>query len=62
MLDEQAWTEYLNQDDPAVIKTLELFRDAKAFPKPEKEEKQEKVAMAFDYRSTHIKATMIANA
>ena len=62
ILDEQAWTEYLNQDDPAVIKTLQLFRDGKAFPQPEKEEEQKKVAMAFDYRSTHIRSTLIANA
>ena len=34
ILDEQAWTEYLNQSDPAVIKTLQLFRDGKAFPQP----------------------------
>ena len=61
MLDEQAWTEYLNQDDPAVIKTMELFREGKAFPQPEKEDRK-KVAMAFDYRGTHIKATLIANA
>ena len=62
ILDEQAWTEYLNQDDPAVIKTLQLFRDGKAFPQPEKEEEQKKVAMAFDYRGTHIRSTLIANA
>ena len=34
ILDEQAWTEYLNQSDPAVIKTLQLFREGKAFPQP----------------------------
>jgi carboxyl-terminal processing protease len=62
MLDEQAWTEYLNQDDPAVIKTLELFRDGKAFPKPATADEQKKVAMAFDYRSTHIRTMLIANA
>ena len=32
ILDEQAWTEYLNQDDPAVLTTLKLFREGKAFP------------------------------
>ena len=32
MLDEQAWTEYINLDDPAIIKTLEVFKDRKAFP------------------------------
>ena len=62
MLNEQEWTEYLNQDDPAIIKTLELFRNGKAFPKPEAEVEAQKVAMAFDYRSTHIKHTLTAHA
>ncbi len=46
MFNEQEWTEYLNQDDPAVIKTLELFRDGKAFPKPETDGEAQKVAHA----------------
>jgi len=29
---EQAWTEYLNQDDPAIIETLRLFKNGDAFP------------------------------
>lgn len=32
ILNEQAWTEYLNRDDPAVIETLRLFRNGEAFP------------------------------
>lgn len=32
MLDEEAWTEYLNKDDPAVKQTLKLFGEGKAFP------------------------------
>ena len=32
MLDEAAWTIYLNQDDPAITTALQLFRDGKAFP------------------------------
>jgi carboxyl-terminal processing protease len=62
MLDEQAWTEYLNQDDPAIMETMKLFRHNEAFPKPEVKTKTQKVAMAFDYRSIHIKATLIAYA
>ncbi len=62
MFNEQEWTEYLNQDDPAIIKTLELFRDGKAFPKPENDDEAQKVAMAFDYRGTHIKHTLTAHA
>ena len=34
MLDEEDWVEYLNQDDPAISKTLKVFREGKAFPTP----------------------------
>ena len=65
MLDEQAWTEYLNQDDPAILETLKIFRNNEAFPKkpePDGKKQPQKVAKAFDYRSTHVKATLIAHA
>ena len=60
MQNEQAWMEYLNSDDPAILETLKLFREDKAFPlAPEKKEK--KVAQnTFDYRATHLKATFTA--
>ena len=35
ILNEQAWTEYLNRDDPAIIETLRLFRSGEAFPRVE---------------------------
>ena len=62
MLDKEAWTEYLNNDDPAIQETLKLFRNNASFPKPEEKTKAQKVAAAFDYRSTHVKATLIAHA
>ena len=65
MLNEQAWTEYLNQDDPAIIQTLRLFREGKAFPQkpdPQQTQKTQKVAMAFDYRGTHVSTSLIAHA
>ena len=62
MLDEEAWTEYLNQDDPAIQETLKLFRNNEAFPKAETKSQNRKVANAFDYRSIHVKATLIAHA
>lgn len=38
MQNEQAWMQYLNSDDPAILETIKLFREGKAFPKaPEKE-------------------------
>ncbi len=60
MQNEQAWMEYLNSNDPAILETLKLFREGKAFPQaPEKKEK--KVAQnTFDYRGTHLKATYTA--
>lgn len=37
MQSEQAWTQYLNSDDPAILEAIKLFREGKAFPKaPEK--------------------------
>ncbi len=32
MLNEEAWMQYLNEDDPAIEKTVKLFREKKAFP------------------------------
>lgn len=34
MLDEDALTQYLNTDDPAILKTLDVFRRGAAFPEP----------------------------
>ncbi len=33
MLDEQAWNQYINIDDPVIKKTLEVFEQNAAFPK-----------------------------
>ena len=33
MLDEQAWTEYINQDDPTIATALRVFEKNEAFPK-----------------------------
>ena len=45
---EQAWTEYLNQDDPSIIEALRLFRENAAFP-------QKPVAPASDKTVAHAK-------
>lgn len=70
MLDEQAWTQYINQDDPVIKKTLEVFEKHEAFPKkPEPtakfKSKKQKVAMAgipYNYSSLHCRNMMMANA
>ena len=47
MLDESAWTQYLNQDDPVIKATLNVFKNNAAFPqKPSEEQgKNKKVAI-----------------
>ena len=61
MQSEQSWMEYLNSDDPAILETLKLFREGKAFPQaPEKKEKKVAQLRAFDYHGTHRKATYTA--
>ena len=62
IMGEAEWTEYLNGDDPAIIETLQLFQEGKAFPHSEKTEKAKKVAMSFDYRHTHAGTVQIAHA
>ena len=32
MQNEQSWMEYLNSDDPAIMETLKVFREGRAFP------------------------------
>ena len=36
VLDEQAWTEFLNDDDPAISETLRVFHAGESFPKGKK--------------------------
>ena len=33
MLDDEIWTQYLNEDDPVIAATLKVFKDNAAFPK-----------------------------
>ena len=64
ILNDQAWTEYLNRDDPAIIETLRLFRDGEAFPRVEKKQEGSsgKVAMVFDSCSRMMPKNYIAHA
>ena len=44
---EQAWTEYLNQDDPAIKETLRIFKDGTAIPQaPAQPSKDKRIAHA----------------
>ena len=61
MLDEQAWIEYLNSDDPAIRETLRVFKAGESFPqKPNSETEQKNQKVAYDYRGTHTRYTLIA--
>ena len=65
MLDEEAWTEYLNQDDPTIDETLKVFDEGKAFPEPPTDKKAKATAMAahaYDYRATLTPHTYMAHA
>ena len=45
MQNEQSWMEYLNRDDPAIMETLKVFREGRAFPQaPEKITSEQKKA------------------
>ena len=60
---EQAWTEYLNQDDPVIQETLRLFHNEGAFPqKPVAGVKGKNVAKAGDGRAIRQINTLIAHA
>ena len=60
---EQAWTEYLNQNDPAIEETLRLFHSGGAFPqKPAASTKGKQVAKIADSRQIRLLDKMIAHA
>lgn len=41
MLDENAWTRYINQDDPVIFEALRIFKENASFPKlPEADEEK----------------------
>jgi carboxyl-terminal processing protease len=65
MLDEQAWNEYVNLDDPVVLTALRVFKNNAAFPKaPAKVngKKGEKVAMATaPYRHLRLRQNLVAD-
>ena len=33
MLDDEVWTQYLNEDDPVITAALKVFKNNAAFPK-----------------------------
>ena len=69
MLDESAWHQYINQDDPTVKAALDVFKRKEAFPqRPEpksdkpKNRKTAHAALPYDYSPLHQGPQFIANA
>lgn len=69
MLNDQAWNQYINQDDPVINKTMEVFQKNEAFPKKPVSatkpvyKKKQKTAMAnvpYNYRSLHRSPSHLA--
>ena len=69
MLNDQAWNQYINQDDPVINKTMEVFQKNEAFPKKPVSatkpvyKKKQKTAMAnvpYNYRSLHRSPSRLA--
>ena len=58
ILDEKAWTEYLNLDDPVISTALDVFKRNAAFPKKQApQQSQQKVAIATPRYSPKTQAT-----
>lgn len=67
ILNEQEWIDYLNHDDPTILKALDVFKKNEAFPKkPETKPKATRqtamASPAYDYHRTHIRGTITARA
>lgn len=62
IMDEEAWIEYLNLDDPAIKRALKVFKNDAAFPKKPKQKSTAMTNKAYDYRGTHSSYTYTANA
>ncbi|MBR5633963.1 MAG: S41 family peptidase [Prevotella sp.] len=67
ILDENAWTRYINQDDPVIFEALRIFKEKASFPKlPETDEAKDsprKVAWkqrGFDYNPLHSRTKIVA--
>ena len=63
MLDEEAWNEYINQDDPVISTALRVFKNNAAFPKkPEVKSAKGKVAIVQGYNHFSLQRHFIAHA
>ena len=62
ILDEEAWLQYINEDDPTIIKSLEIFKSNSAFPKRGKNENnKKKTAFARSIKAGYSRDLIIGN-
>lgn len=54
IMDEDTWTQYINQDDNAVLKALEVFANKAAFPQKEAPVKKGKKTSMLIINDRHI--------
>ena len=64
ILNDEAWTEYLNHDDPVILESLRIFKEGEAFPgkEPADKTKKGKLAMMFDKASQKTPKQYLAHA
>ena len=64
ILNDEAWTEYLNHDDPVILESLRIFKEGAAFPGkvPADKTKEGKLAMMFDNASQKTPKQYLAHA
>lgn len=70
MLDEEAWTKYINREDPVIRTALEIFKNNAAFPKKPSlkttQKREQKVAVInnipYEYRPLHVNPNLTAHA
>ena len=64
ILNDEAWTESLNHDDPVIIESLRIFKEGEAFPGKEPADKTKggKLAMMFDNASQKTPKQYLAHA
>ena len=54
IMDEDAWIQYLNIDDPVIKQALDIFRRNEAFPKKPEEQPEKKQKVAWNYNKSFI--------
>ena len=62
MLNEDAWTQYINTDDPVIQQSIDLIDRGEAFPKNEPKDDRQQGVTAYDHRLRTKAAHYLARA